>query len=559
MMRSASAGSRTKTFLWVVLALTAITLVAFALVDYGNFVGYDEWPHAYTASRGSTIYAGRPLSALALFLTYPFTGVNPFASHAVNLGVRLVEAILIYLIMDRLKPRDRALAFLSAALFLVFVVPDWYTILSLQARSDHSGNLLATLATLYLVTRFLEEDGIVWLILALALAAVAVLIREACVPLLGGFAVMVFLSQRKFTRRRIVFVALFLLAVAGASLHYVLPLIGLAPKLYATGLYQDLNPLRMINATWTQFHFAFSQLALGRIDFLAQNRLAEMLTAGVLIVCVVVARHRLPTEPTQDTFAGYALWVTFGIVLAWLGFAAFLPTGLSTALDRVQNLSTIGEAIALASIVRMFSTLPARANFRHAVEATGLALIAILSTSMVSTVQNELYSYNLTWDTEAVFVRSLANLTPQVKENTLFFYVENPDLPETPFLAGFGFQYAMRYLYEDRAVGLIDRDKLWFHDWVISDSGIEITPDPALVATGFVGAKHSRHRWDEIIFIAKDREARVRILEQLPETYYTPERAAQYDPYARIERGFITPRIRELLPPIQSVQPILLP
>jgi hypothetical protein len=146
-----------------------------------------------------------------------------------------------------------------------------------------------------------------------------------------------------------------------------------------------------------------------------------------------------------------------------------------------------------------------------------------------------------------------------MKENTLVVYIENRDLPETPFLSGFGFQYALRYLYEENAIGLIDHDRLLYHRWEVTDAGFEITPDAGLIATGFVGAKHSQHGWDEIIFLVKDSEARVHILEEIPPAYYTPERQAHYDPQGRIEHSFVAPRIREVMPPIQSVEPILLP
>jgi hypothetical protein len=113
-------------------------------------------------------------------------------------------------------------------------------------------------------------------------------------------------------------------------------------------------------------------------------------------------------------------------------------------------------------------------------------------------------------------------------------------------VSGWGFFYALRYFYDDQAAGIIPTDSLWAHNWEIRDDGVEITP-----AFEAVEARHSFHRWDEIIVIAKDTYGRAVILDRLPPELYAPERARLYDPYARIEPGFVPARVREILPPIQ--------
>jgi hypothetical protein len=132
-----------------------------------------------------------------------------------------------------------------------------------------------------------------------------------------------------------------------------------------------------------------------------------------------------------------------------------------------------------------------------------------------------------------------------LKEGTLIVYIENPDMFETPFTAGFSFQYAMRYFYEDRATGIIPTDNI-FESWTVSDSGIALDER-------WVG-RHE-YGWDAVIFIGRRQDGTVYVMDDIPEPYYRPDRQAQYAPASRVVHGPISERILQAYPSYATALP----
>jgi len=249
----------------------------------------------------------------------------------------------------------------------------------------------------------------------------------------------------------------------------------------------------------------------------------------------------------------YFTWFTIGLGAIWLGFAAFLPTNLiEIEQRRVDILAMPGMAILSASVVGFAGALAPHKGLRRIVEAILLAFIVSFGVSTTGRLQDEMYTYDATWETEAAYMRSLANMIPEVAPNTLFIYMQPPFQGQVPFVSGWSFEYSLRYAYEDRATGIVPSNNQVISSWNTQEDGILITPSPG--NESLAAAYTSFHRWDEIIFVTRDEDYRAVILEEIPPEFYTPERAAAYDPYGRVETAaFVPERIRELYPPIQRL------
>jgi hypothetical protein len=537
----------------VFLALLAIGLAAWALVDPGNHLGNDEWSHTYTVLNGSVRYMpSRPLAMLPYLTAFTLFGVNPIGQFAFYMLVRCCVAFALYHIVRLFSHDDARFAFAAAAVYQTFMVGDTFFIQHFSQVADNMGHLLLVMLALYGVFRFLARDEIAPLIAGAALVPLALMVRENGAPALLGLPVLVFVAQRRFSRGRLAGIALWLAAVGAGTAWYALPVLGLRETTYGSRLLVDLDPVRMARAALGQLDALYGNLALLNLDHIADYRAAILVTVAVLLGALAVMRPYL-REPVHARPHRYAIWLGVGIVATVLGFAAFLPTGLIAQVRRVHTLSLVGAAITLASAAWLAASLLREGRARRLVRSLALALVACYGTLTLALLQHEMVGLEQTWDTLSIFMRSLAHQVPSVTDTTLIIYSENPEKPDVPFVAGWGFDYAIRYAYEDTAVGLIPADNLLAHEWEATDEGVRITVIPG--AERMVTSRGGFYRWDEIIVITRDDMGHAMLLQDLPPELYTPARNEQYDPTRRIHPSFIPPRVRALFPIVERTGP----
>jgi hypothetical protein len=545
---------------WAGLALAAVALAFHTVIDFGNQFGVDEWAIIYTLDRGSVAFAnGRPLALMPIWLTYPLTGPHLMLNHALLIALKLATAFTIYLLVRHFSPDDPLFAFACGSLYLTYMIQDKVFLLDYVLIGINIGQLLFSLLALYLYFVYMAGGHPISLGGGIALAAASILMRQPSIPLLVGVPVLVFLFRRDFSRARLIGIAAWLAATLLATGYYLLPILGLAPETYSSSMFTNLNPLRMARASVVQLKFVFLNLLLTETRHIQRHQPAVVLAVAVTLTALTIIRSRLQSRPDEDGPPGgrwrpYAYWLAASIASVWLGFAAVLPTSLVTEkFSRVHFLSAAGVAVVLASLIWLISQAVRQARLRWSVRYLAIGLLVTLGVGRAGQVQQEIYYLEATWESQAYFLRSLAHLAPSVEDNTLFLYVRDKELSQVPFLAGWGYQYAIRYLFEDIATGVSTRDGLLYHEWDISDEGIEIKPQSAI--RRYIGAKHSTHGWDEVIVIVKQPSGGVAILDELPPELYTEARAALYDPYARINYTFIPDRVRRLLPPLQPLYP----
>jgi hypothetical protein len=271
---------------------------------------------------------------------------------------------------------------------------------------------------------------------------------------------------------------------------------------------------------------------------------AALLPAALAFLALILGLRLVSDNdpPNQRDFMRFGAWAVGGLIAAWLGFAAFLPTVEARSTYRTHFIAQPGEAVALASLIWLIGLAFADLRWRRAIRGIALAAVTIYGVAMTGSQQALITThYRGTWENTANFMRSLSHLAPDVEEHTLFVYVENTALPEAPFTSGFGFQFAVRTFYDDRATAIVPNDNT-LGEWEITAEGIDYIE---------TWAEDRVYGWEDLIVITREDSGRLVIVETLPEEFYTPERQAQYDPYGRIVPGYVNESIRETFPIVE--------
>jgi len=543
----------------LVLALLALTVLgAFVGVDGGNMWGVDEWPHTYAASRGAISYhTGRLLAILPVFLGYQIADNAPLPGFMLTLALRVALALLVYLLLREYAPRRRLFAYASAAFTLAFLVRDFFLLWAFSAVGNLYGKTVLALLALYLQARHAHGGRPAYLLGSLAVMLITALSYEGSVPLLLGIPWLALLLEGDLSRRRIAVTGIWSAALIAVSAWYALSLFGLGGSTYQSSVFTGLDPARLLRSTITQLR-VFDDLPFTKIEQFRTFWPALPLGAAVTVGCCLAAGHHLrddtpPGETTAARVRRALLWLGIGLVITFLGFAAYLPTTYGQSIERVYILAAPGAGILLAALVWLagsFFSTRASPRITRTIAFAFLVMVGLYNINAMQAVNEE---YAAVWDSQAVYLRRLAHLIPAAEPNTLLVrVVDDPDTP-LPFNYGYAFQYAVRYLYEDSVLAAVTQGPLIGHDLVVDDSGLQVVlranmqPDNPL-------SHPSRHGWDEVIFLRQDEHGRPVILDTLPEQYATPAREALYNPQARIIRSApLPPRVLSLLPPLQSI------
>jgi len=544
--------------LWVLLALIAIAQAVYTASDYGNYLGEDEWWTTYTVLRGSTgAVVDRPLGLINLMPVYWLVGPHMASTQFFLTALRVAIAFLIYLIVWHFQPRKLLFAFTCGAVYLLWIENHFIYVASYARMGNLWMNVFSALLAIYLYCKYMAQPRPVTLLLAAIVAGISIMGYESGIPLLFAASFIIIIYRRNLSRARMVGFAVWLGAVILFTQNYVLRLCGILPRGYGAGLFVSLDPLRMIRMSAGHYVDLFSPLAFTGPINIAPYLLPISAALAAYGVGSLVMRRQTPADGecpgAWSDWRVYLTWLAVGLVAIWLGFAAFLPTILiELGEGRVDFLTMPGIAVVLASLMWFAGTPIPHQGLRRMVRGIALILVVSFGISTIGRVQDDMYTYDGTWETEAIYMRSLASMIPDVTPNTLFIYMQPSDQGEAPFVSGWSFEYSLRYAYEDRATGILPDDNQVISSWSIQEDGIAITPNPG--EEGLAAAYTSFHRWDEIIFVTRDENYRAVILEEIPPEFYAPERAAAYDPYGRIEaEAFVPEPIRELYPPIQRL------
>lgn len=523
----------------IVLALiTTITLAFYSIVQPGNTLGIDEWMHVHRVTHGTPEMSSRPLALVVMWLLFPLINLNVMGWHIVSLVMWVITAFLVYLTVRLIDPERPLFALMCGILYIVYFQDDFWLPLFFLQTVDALTSALFTAAALcahFATMRLSDSPPRVRLPLLIAsgvLAFLSPMVREASVVILITLPILIFVLQRQYDRRHGLGVAVIVGATFAAALRYVLPLIGIG-ETYGAGIFTDLDPARMGGSILVQYRFFLDPLiqrASVRPVIMLVGVLGLVISGGLVLLMRLVPQ-RIDADLRRD-----ALWVAGSAIAIFLGFAAYLPTIYADSVWRTHMLSRPAEASLIASTIWLISDLIPPIMARRVVRVLGVLYVTAAGTAMLWQQQTALTQLGGTWGTMTTFMESLAAQVPDVNEPTLIVFMELPPPHEAPFTSGFGFQYAMRYFYSERATGLIPSDHI--------SGTVEVSDDGFLMTESWVEGSHL-YGWDEVIFITREEDGTVVILGTLPDAYHTPARQSQYDPHARIADGEIAPRLRE--------------
>jgi hypothetical protein len=248
-------------------------------------------------------------------------------------------------------------------------------------------------------------------------------------------------------------------------------------------------------------------------------------------------------------FWKYLYWLGIGAVVTWLGFAPLLVIYRAGEPHfGAHLLSGIGEAIMFSAIIWLATLLVKHQRARVISRIVLASLVAVMGTVQAAETQRTIQSWGATWDTQAVFLRSISNQFPSLKENSLIVYAEDPTLSALPFVMTWAFPNAVSYIYNDQTAGLMPvRDAAWD----LSADGVRVEETGPF------------HGWDEIVAVIKDWSGRAISLDTLPPEVFVDWRTGElnqdllstkannYDPYARVNKEFVHLQVQELFPPLQ--------
>jgi hypothetical protein len=138
-------------------------------------------------------------------------------------------------------------------------------------------------------------------------------------------------------------------------------------------------------------------------------------------------------------------------------------------------------------------------------------------------------------------LRRLVALAPDLRPNTLVVLLDGRGAwPDT-----YGFDHAVRYLYEGRARGYVWSAPSLFYPTTFAPDGIRRQVRADVRAAW--RESDTFHRYDETVAVRRAADGSVTILERWPARVAVSPAAASYDPRARIVTGGAEPRARRIL------------
>jgi hypothetical protein len=524
----------------ILAGLLAVLCSQLAWVSATNFSGYDEWLYIALTTKGIIGFpqANRPLVMFwhlpAVFL-HPHSLQTYFVIYALYLTL---TGWTVFALCRRLYPASPLLAFLTAAFALVWAPLD-------AARLDtvgligYAGFTFSTFLAIALFVEACIRRKPALLLIAGGLAFFCARGTEAVVPLLVGAPLLLLWLPADGPRAGWRWVAGWEAFVAAAVAVVLRPVLAPSDRgFYQAALGLDLDPRHVAARLVQQFGFHLTPLVIVAPRELAVR--AVPVAIGIFALAFAVAARQDPASPggaeARRPLGGLAL---LGLLLAALGYGAFVLSGSFVTPLRTQFLSAPGIALFLAAGLCVGATfLPPRA--RRAAVAVGAAWVVALATARTVAMQRE-------WDAWGYFPvqhRLLAELTaqaPDFEPGTLVVLIDEPKA----FPATFTFRHAVEYLYDGRATGYVWDASDYLYPMSFGTDGLHSEPWPVIREAWASPARV--YRYDEVVVARFAPTGQLSLLPAWPDVLPALPPGARYEPQGRIRRGGALPSARAIL------------
>jgi hypothetical protein len=509
----------------MVLGVIAVFWCGWAFVSPRNFGGYDEWLIVDLVSRGivGVPYANRPL---VLLWAVPPAWAMPHDLRSYHLfeGLYLCGAGLLSLALGlRLLPRWRFVAFL-AAVFSVCWAPLDKGRLDPVLMTSYAGNTAATVGSVLLYVEAARRRRWPWLVAALALGLVAARAGEVTIPLLAA-APLLALALPSPQPRPFALLWIGMVAVAGtlAALPLLMPTPQATYQAGALGL--DASPLRVLSRLALHVRFQFGPLLLPAPHELARPAVA--VASGVFALLGVWTLRE--TRPSFDPPRALYALMGWGLVLAVLAYGPYVVSGGAVTPSRTQVLSAPGIGLFLAAAITGIAAAVPRRLRAACLLALATGVVAV-GTGRILAMQEEWNGQSL-WPGQNDTLVQLTRLVPDVRPDTVLLLLDEGG----SWPAIFTFRHAIRYLYRDRANGVVWRAHPFLYATTFEARGLRSQPWPVIREPWRVEAR--LYPYDAVVVVRRLAPGSMRIEERWPPELPPLPEGAVYDPRARVAAG----------------------
>jgi hypothetical protein len=475
----------------------AITIAALGYARWANFGGVDEWLCLSLCSRGivDMPHSNRPLN---LLLSAPAVLLTPNRFEGflyLHLAYLALAGWLVWLLVRRIEPQARALAFLAATFAIVWAPLD----MSRLAPAGHSMNSSAMFATLAALVLFLES----WqrrrpllLLAALATAFLAARSYEATLGLLAAAPFLLAAAPKPGTEPgrgtgRWLWTVIWETGVVLLALVAVYPLLHDKNRSFYQGgfLGFDATPARYLARLARQYWFHLGPLLDANPALVLHGGVAVAVLV-FLVAALATGSARSEPTPGRRRLAALAL---LGLAAAGSGYAilAFSP-GVVDA-SRAQFLSSPGIGLVLAAAILLIaSLLPSRARGPAVIVLA--AVIVALGTGRTLAMQRE-------WDRVSYYDRqrnclaAMVREVPALRPGTLLLLIDE----DHTWPKSFTFRHAARLVYGDSVTAHVIGAQSLFYDLTAEPTGMRVTPWP--VVQGPWHEKTTEHGYDQVIVL----------------------------------------------------------
>jgi hypothetical protein len=521
-------------------SLAALLMTQLPWMAGTNFTGFDEWLIIDLVSKGviDVPHGNRPVHLLWLLpaALVPYSLTPYVVLHGVY---RLLSGVLTYLLVRRLAPERLLLAFLTSLLVLVWGPGDLARLSTLE-RVGYTAFLFGTLLAIWLLVESWRLKNTPLLAFATLAAFLIARSYEAVVPLLACAPLLLLIPVSPPRSRFWTWLAAWEGVVGLSALLVLLPALHpsslMAYQMQVLGV--DANLLHVAPRLFQQYAFHLAPVVLS-----APSELAVLAVpiAALTLVVALGSWFWLVGSATDgaESRRFHTRCLLAGLIWAGLGYSVLVltpsqPTGL-----RMQFLSAPGIALALASLAFLIgSWLPIR--WRPVAVTVVASWLVAVGTGRTVAMQER-------WDGLSVYpvqLHMLSGLTrevPDVRPGTLITLLDNG----RAWQATYGFQHAMRYLYQGRAAGYVHGTWNALYPTTFTPEGIRVEPWLALRKPW--GIDVTLTPYDHAIVVRHRGDGVVEVLDQWPPELPPLPLGARYDPRSRIVAGTPLPPERALL------------
>lgn len=550
-----------------------LTTALFTIVDYGNRDGADSWGHYYFASNMQLAYhTNRPVGLLPMLVFVRIFDLSPVAGHATVILVRTLSAFFLYLLVNHFAPKQQWMGYLTGVVYSLFFVEDWFFLLNFYSTGIIFSSLTLALLALHLYFQSVDNDRSILLLIAIALALTVCGMYEALIPLLFGLPITIFVLQGNYNRIRFVKLSIWGCAVIIGALWYALPILGLVDATYATGYQETISVGRIARRLHLHLAATLQPFIVFQAAKLPAYRLPVFLVNAMLMLGWFCLREsfakQLQAQPmTRFTrFIGPALWILCGSLVWVLAIFAFIITPLADNVIRVHSITPFGVAIIATALILFVVQQVSKAGLKEAAIIIASLYVGTCGAIQVADLQQELYTLNSVWSDQAEYFRTLTQVAPKVEDETLFVHVQPRGRDDSPFIFGFGLQYAVQATYGEPVRALITNDLLTGSSWQVTADGVTVTQTHPSPPSFLYTNQH--YSWDQVIFVTKDDNGRAQIFKSISAqsldafgafndyvdlTVIEQSAEQSYMPATRIQQAYVTQQVQKVYPPLQSL------